>query len=83
MKNYVAVAGLVLSMALVSAASADTSAQWSCNCQGEQNLGGPVGQIWQSVSGQGASEEEATDAALQSCMSQGLQMCSVTGCSQN
>jgi hypothetical protein len=57
--------------------------QWTCYAQGEQNFGGPVGEVWQTVTGTGATQLDATDQAQQNCFSQGLQMCMVNNCWEN
>ena len=77
----------ILALSLVTLSSIFTSARaedpaWTCYAQGKQSFGGPVGDIWQTVLGQGATELEATDNAQQNCMSQGLEMCMVQSCSQ-
>ena len=57
--------------------------QWTCYAEGEDNPGGPGGPIWETVSGVGATQFEAADNALQSCLDLGLQMCLVNDCLQS
>jgi hypothetical protein len=58
-------------------------AAWTCYSQGKQSFGGPVGDIWTTVRGDGATEFQAFDAAQQACFGQGLSMCSPQGCHKN
>lgn len=64
------------------AALADTPS-WTCEAMGQQQVGGPVGSIVMTAMGSGDSEFSASDAALQNCMEQGLELCSVTDCFQD
>jgi hypothetical protein len=54
--------------------------QWQCDALGRQSFGGPTGDIYISVRGEGPTEFEATDDAISNCMSMGLQMCMVRNC---
>lgn len=53
---------------------------WTCLAQGKQSFGGPVGDIWQTVTGHGSTQQEAVTSAQQNCISRGLQSCLVTDC---
>jgi hypothetical protein len=54
--------------------------KWTCYAEGKQGFGGPVGDIWTTVTGNGTSQLEATNAALQNCMGNGLSRCMVSVC---
>ena len=83
MKIFAALCFLVISASYASADNRPAQPeQWICYAQGKQNMGGPVGDIWQMTIGRGASQFEAFDRAQQNCFSQGLQMCTVTDCHQ-
>jgi hypothetical protein len=56
---------------------------WTCFAKGKQGFGGPIGDIWITVRGQGETDLAAADDAVQNCLGQGLQMCSVDGCRKN
>jgi hypothetical protein len=53
---------------------------WTCFAQGKQGFGGPVGDIWSTVTGHGTSEFQATNDALSNCFGTGLSMCMVSSC---
>ncbi|MGZ3749221.1 MAG: hypothetical protein ACXVB1_03980 [Pseudobdellovibrionaceae bacterium] len=57
--------------------------EWTCWAQGKQSFGSPGGDIWTTVIGTGEFEFEASNNAIQKCMSQGLQMCTVNNCFKN
>lgn len=48
---------------------------WQCTAHGKISIGGPAGDIWQTVTGFGPTEFEAMHNAIQMCHSHGLQMC--------
>lgn len=48
---------------------------WQCTAHGKVSIGGPAGDIWQTVTGFGATEFEATRDAIDQCHTHGLQMC--------
>ncbi len=81
MSLLVFTAGFSANMALADGGTGNTT--WTCEAMGQQGESGPVGPIFLTTQGSGDTEFDATDAALQSCMDEGLQMCSVTDCFQN
>lgn len=79
MKNLLKITLLLATITVAGAVhAADES--WTCYAQGKQSFGPPVGDIWQTVLGRGATELDATDDAQQNCHSQGLQSCMVESC---
>jgi hypothetical protein len=83
MKKNLTIALAVMSATVASAAWADSSGQWTCTVSGETSVGGPVGQVWQTVMGHGATQFEAQDNAMNTCYGEGLQQCSPGTCSQD
>jgi hypothetical protein len=79
--GIVLISGLAAKSALADGGTG--SSTWTCEAMGQQQEGGPVGPIILTTQGSGATEFDANDAAIQSCMEEGLQMCSVTDCFQN
>lgn len=53
---------------------------WVCYVSGKQSFGGPVGDIWQTVRGEGPTRIEALDEAQGRCFSMGLNSCMLRDC---
>jgi hypothetical protein len=84
MKALLLISLTVLTSHIAHAADSQTAAEsWTCYAQGSQGVGGPIGEIWMTVSGHGSTEFEATSQAQQNCYSQGLQRCMVRDCFQD
>ncbi|MBC7540663.1 MAG: hypothetical protein H7281_17720 [Bacteriovorax sp.] len=75
----------VLAILMISAVSFAGNAslakeKWTCYAEGKITLGGPAGDLWETVVGRGSTDIAAADKAMQNCFSSGLQMCSVSSC---
>lgn len=53
---------------------------WVCYFAGKQSFGGPVGDIWQTVRGEGPTQLEAINDAQNRCFSMGLNSCMMRDC---
>lgn len=85
MKNLAIVFVLLLGSQFVGAhqdesAELARSGSWICYAQGKRSMGGPVGDMWQTVTGYGETQFEAMSDANQACFSRGLSSCTVNSC---
>ncbi len=71
---------LVLAISTFSITLEARPNKWTCWARGKQGFGGPIGELWVHVRGNGRTQFEAANRAQQSCFSQGLQMCIITDC---
>lgn len=53
---------------------------WTCTAVGQVGFGPPYGEVWQTVTGSGSSQGDATDRAIRICVSSGFRSCSMQNC---